>query len=234
MKRKNLVYLIVIIVSVILSVISVFGIIRLMFSFQYNKNGVSHFLVITIDRNRPKEYIGNLEGHEVYIENLDIDGTCFRNIEAENVPIKYALDNKLVSIDEWRKYAFIRSKDGDYELLIFENYEIAVSSKECIIRPLSKNILKYDCKDIKGVAAIEEDNIFYCKLLSTKYEFTMSNINDNQMKLTTSDYGLTKVNEDGTIDLNDRAKEFIIDKGKELILSTQTMDYSEEIILNWN
>ena len=112
------------------------SIVNWLFSSQYNENGISHFLVITIDENQAKEYIGTLGDHDVYVEKLDIDETCFRSIDAENVSIKDAIENNLVSIEDWRKYARNIKTDGDIAILQFENYEIAVSSDECIIRPL--------------------------------------------------------------------------------------------------
>jgi len=70
---------------------------------KYNKKGISHFLVITIDKNQPEEYVGELEERKIYIEKLK--EANFRNIEAENVPIKEAIEKNLTSIKEWKKYA---------------------------------------------------------------------------------------------------------------------------------
>ena len=109
-----------------------------MFSSQYNNNGVSHFLVVTIDENQPREYVGELDNHIIYIENLNLKETNFRNINAENVPIKKAIEEKLVSIAEWKKYAWKIEKDDDAEVLKYDNYEIACTYDDCIIRPLSK------------------------------------------------------------------------------------------------
>ena len=112
--------------------------IRWLFSEQYNEKGISHFLVITIDKNQPREYVGELEGYKVFIENLSLEETNFRTIDAENMPIKEALEKNLVSIEEWRKYAWRVKKDGEAEVLQFENYEIAIDNDECIIRPISR------------------------------------------------------------------------------------------------
>ena len=135
-KSKRLV--IAIIISIVLSVGAISIIIPAMFSAQYNKKGISHYLVITIDNNVSKTYIGELDNHKVYIEKLNIEETVFRSIKAENVSIKEALEKDLVSIEDWKKYAFKTSKKGDYEVLKYENYEIAINDKECIIRPLSR------------------------------------------------------------------------------------------------
>ena len=50
--------------------------------------------------------------------------------------IKEAIEKNLVSIEEWRKYAWKVKKDGDAEILQFENYEIVIVYDDCIIRPL--------------------------------------------------------------------------------------------------
>ena len=101
--KKKVIILIVAIIGVIC--ISTFGI-KWLFSEQYNDKGISHFLVITIDKNQPREYIGELEGHRVFIENLNLEGTNFRTVNAENMSIKEAIENNLVSIKEWKKYAW--------------------------------------------------------------------------------------------------------------------------------
>ena len=106
-----------------------------MYDAQYNENGVSHFLVITIDENQPKEYVGELDAHSVFVEKLNLDDTYFITVTDENISIKEAIENKLISINEWRKYALKTKKDGDAEILRFENYEIVITHKECIIRP---------------------------------------------------------------------------------------------------
>ncbi|MBQ7668522.1 MAG: hypothetical protein IJS47_04280 [Clostridia bacterium] len=114
------------------------GIVTWLFTEQYNSNGISHFLVITIDKNSPKEYVGELDNHLVYVEQLKLDETNFRSVDAKNVSIKEAIDNNLVSIADWRKYAWKIKKDGDTEVLKYENYEIAITSDECVIRLLTR------------------------------------------------------------------------------------------------
>lgn len=109
-----------------------------MFSAQYNPKGISHFLVITIDENQPKEYIGKLADHNIYVEKLNIKETNFTTVDAKNVSIKDAIENDLVSIEDWKKYSRSTKLDGDTEILRYENYEIAISSEECIIRPITK------------------------------------------------------------------------------------------------
>ena len=140
MKKNN--KIIIIVLSIIVLIIGIvffllFGV-KWLFSEQYNENGISHFLVITIDENQSRKYLGLLDNHKIYIERLDLDETNFRNVNAKNVSIKDAIDKKLVSIDEWRKYANKIKIDGNVEIFKFDNYEIACSPIKCIIRPLSK------------------------------------------------------------------------------------------------
>ncbi len=139
MKKKCIIIIIgiVLIVGIVLFFLTP-HIINWLFSSQYNDNGVSHFLVVTIDKSQPREYVGELDGHRIYVEKFNLNETNFRNIDAENVPIKKAIEEKLVSIADWKKYALKIEKDGDSEILKYDNYEMACTYDDCIIRPLSK------------------------------------------------------------------------------------------------
>lgn len=106
-----------------------------MYDAQYNKKGVSHFLVITVEENQPKEYVGTLDGYKIFVERLNLDDTYFISVTAEYIFIKDAIENKLVSINEWRKYAWKTKKVEGAEILQFENYEIVIIQDECTIRP---------------------------------------------------------------------------------------------------
>ena len=55
----------VLIIGIIVLVITfaTVGIVYWLFTEQYNSNGVSHFLVITIDKNKEREHIGRLDGY---------------------------------------------------------------------------------------------------------------------------------------------------------------------------
>ena len=137
MKKKSLYIIIGIIVLLgLLCFLFSSYIINWLFSSQYNENGVSHFLVITIDKTQPKEFVGELDGYNIYVENLDLKETNFRNIDAENVPIKKDISEKLVSIKDWEKYASRVKINGNKKVLKYENYEISCENNECIIRPL--------------------------------------------------------------------------------------------------
>ncbi len=138
MKKKNIILLLTIVIIGIVVFIVMPSVIKWLFSSQYNENGVSHFLVVTIDENQPREYIGELDNHRIYIEGFNLEETNFRNVDAENVPIKKAIEEKLVSVAEWKKYAWKIEKTGDAEVLKYDNYEIACAYDDCVIRPLSK------------------------------------------------------------------------------------------------
>ncbi len=130
--------IIIIFLIIIICVVGLISIIPWLFDAQYNSNGISHLLVITIDKNQPKEYIGKFENHNVYIENLNIAETNFRSIDAKNVSVKEAIEKNLTSIAEWEKYAWSIKKNGDTKIFRYDNYEIAVTNDECIIRPKTK------------------------------------------------------------------------------------------------
>lgn len=118
-------------------IIGIFLTINLMFKSQYNSYGVSHYLVVTIDNKVKDVYIGNLEGYDIYINRLNIKETNFRTIKAENLSIKEAIDKKIVSIDEWKKYAFLRKKESNKEILVFDNYKMVITSKRIVIEPVN-------------------------------------------------------------------------------------------------
>ena len=137
--KKKVIVLITILIIGIVGVVCIFSFgTKWLFSGQYNENGISHFLVITIDKNQSREYVGELDGHRVYVENLNLEETNFRTVNAENMSIKEAIEKNWVSIEEWRKYAWKVKKDGDAEILQFENYEIVIAYDDCIIIPLAR------------------------------------------------------------------------------------------------
>ena len=137
MKKKILITIVLICVALVIILGFSFGS-KWLFSGQYNENGISHFLVITIDESQSKEYLGMLDNHRIYIERLNIEETNFRSVDAKNISIEEAIRKNLVSLDEWKKYAWKIKKDGDIEILKYDNYEIACAYDDCIIRPISK------------------------------------------------------------------------------------------------
>ena len=136
-KKYLIIFGVILIIGFILFLVFFFDI-NWLFSSQYNERGVSHFLVVTIDKNQAREFVGELDNHRIYVENLNLKETNFRNVNAEDVPIKKAIEEKLVSIAEWKKYAWKIKNNDDVEILKYDNYEIACTYDDCIIRPLSK------------------------------------------------------------------------------------------------
>ena len=132
--KKKKIFIIIAAVVVFLTIAGIVCAV-LMYNAQYNSKGVSHFLVVTIDQSKEREQIGRLDGYNVYVEGLKKYN--FRTFNAENLSVKEAIEKNLVSIDEWKKYAFSTKKDNDSLILVFENYEISLTGDECLIRPRS-------------------------------------------------------------------------------------------------
>lgn len=136
MNKKIIVLIALVIIGIIgLICISTFGI-DMLFSGQYNEKGISHFLVVTIDKNQAREYVGELDGYRIFVEGLNLEETNFRTINAENMPIKDAIEGKMVSIEEWKKYAWKIKKESEAEILQYDNYEIVIVCSDCVIRPI--------------------------------------------------------------------------------------------------
>ena len=108
-----------------------------MFAEQYNSKGISSLLNITIDEKQPKEYIGELENYNIYVEKLKKDELYFISINNKHIPVKVAVDEELVSVSDWRKKAWDIKKDENIEILQYENYEIAIDDNDYIIRPIT-------------------------------------------------------------------------------------------------
>ena len=105
---------------------------------QYNSNGLSNIMTVLMDETQEKEYVGELDGHRIFIEGLKIGSLEFTRTNGEKVSLKDAIENELTSIDDWRKGAWKIRKEGDAEILQYENYEIAIAYDDCIIRPISR------------------------------------------------------------------------------------------------
>ena len=233
-KQRNIFKSILICVVSISILICIFGLILHVYSKQYNLKGISNILSVYIDEDREKEYVGNLDGYEIYVENLRVEELNYRTFNAKYIVFKDALDKKMTSIEDWRKGAWYIFKEDDTEILRYESYEIAISKNECIIRPISK----YKSVDVKCHTdntfrtTLKKGNSFSCFILDKEYDFKIKSINKDDIVVTTSKYGLTKVKDDG-IDLKSKEKEFIIEKNKKVELSTQLMDHNESVIIEW-
>jgi len=233
-KQRNIFKSISICVVSISILICIFGLILYAYNKQYNLKGISNILSIYIDEDREKEYVGKLDGYEIYVENLRVEELNYRTFNAKFIMFKDALNKKLTSINDWRKGAWYIFKEDDTEILRYESYEIAISKKECIIRPISK----YKSVDVKCHTdnvfrtTLKKGNSFSCFILDKEYDFKIKSINKDDIVVTTSKYGLTKVKDDG-INLKSKEKEFIIEKNKKVELSTQLMDHNESVIIEW-
>ena len=133
--NKKIIFLISLIIVLIVGGI---GIVFTMFAEQYNSKGISSLLNITIDEKQPKEYIGKLEKYNIYVEKLKIDELYFISINNKHIPLKVAIDEELVSVRDWIKKAWNIKKDGNIEILQYENYEIAIDDNDCVIRPITR------------------------------------------------------------------------------------------------
>lgn len=233
-KQRNIFKFISICIISISILICFFGLILHVYSKQYNFKGISNILFVYIDEDREKEYVGNLDGYEIYVENLRVEELNYRTFNAKYIMFKDALDKKMTSIEDWRKGAWYIFNENNTEILRYESYEIAISNNECIIRPISK----YKSIDVKCHTdntfrtTLKKGNSFSCFILDDEYTFKIKSINKDDIALTTSKYGLTKVKDD-VIDLKSKEKEFIIEKNKKVELSTQLTDHNESVIIEW-
>jgi len=231
-KRYKLIMLPIVLYAIL--VIGILGIIIYAYNTQYNLRGISNILSVYIDKNREKEYVGKLNGYKIYVENLRVEELNYRTYNEKSISLKDAINNKLVSIKDWRRGAWYIFKDNDTEILRYESYEIAITKDECIIRPVS-NYKSVDIKchtDNTYRITLKKGNTFDCILNDKYYSFKIKNIYKDNIIISTSKYGLTKV-KDNKINLKDKEKEFVIEKNKKVEISTQTMDYNESIIIEW-
>lgn len=235
MKKQRNIFKSILICFVSISIlICIFGLILHVYSKQYNLKGISNILSVYIDEDREKEYVGNLDGYEIYVENLRVEELNYRTFNEKYIVFKDALDKKMTSIEDWRKGAWYIFNENNTEILRYESYEIAISKNECIIRPISK----YKSVDVKCYTdntfrtTLKKGNSFSCFILDDEYTFKIKSINKDNIVLTTSKYGLTKVKDEG-IDFKSKEKEFIIEKNKKVELSTQLTDHNESVIIEW-
>ena len=232
-KRYKLIILPIILYAILM--IGIIGIIIYAYNTQYNLRGISNILSVYIDKNREKEYVGKLNGYKIYVENLRVEELNYRTYNEKSISLKDAINNKLVSIKDWRRGAWYIFKDNDTEILRYESYEIAITKDECIIRPVSNyKSVDITCHtDNPYRITLKKGNIFDCRLLDKDYTFQIKDIKENYIVIKASDYGLTKVKDDKTFSLISKKKEFKIDKNKKVELTTQSTDYTNSIVIEW-
>lgn len=233
-KQRRYKWIILPIILYAILVIGILGIIIYAYNTQYNLRGISNILSVYIDKDREKEYVGKLNGYKIYVENLRVEELNYRTFNENTISLKDAINNKLVSINDWRRGAWYIFKNNDTEILRYESYEIAINNNECIIRPVS-NYKSVDIKchtDNTYRITLKKGNTFDCILMDKYYSFKIKNINKDNMVIVASDYGLTKVKDESS-SLIEKKKEFIIEKNKPVEITTQSMDYSETMIIEW-
>ena len=71
-------------------------------------------------------------------KKMKTDELYFISISDERISLEEAITHELASIKDWRKKAWVTLNDGDTEILRYENYEIAITGMECIIRPVTE------------------------------------------------------------------------------------------------
>lgn len=233
-KQKRYKWIIIPIILYAILVIGILGIIIFAYNTQYNLRGISNILSVYIDKDREKEYVGKLNGYKIYVENLRVEELNYRTFNENTISLKDAINNKLVSIKDWRKGAWYIFKNNNTEILRYESYEIAITKDECIIRPVSNyKSIDITCHtDNPYRITLKKGNTFDCILMDKYYSFKIKNINKDNMVIVSSDYGLTKVKDKG-ISLIEKKKEFIIEKNKPVEITTQTTDYNESMIIEW-
>lgn len=133
MKRRyffiTLSLLIVLVIGIIISIV-------MAVAKQYNlKNGISHFLQVTINDEVKRQYVGKLDGYTIYIEGIELENCYYVTFFGKRVNLKESIDKKLVSIYTWRRFSLNAHYSEDYTILYYENYEILFIDKECLIRP---------------------------------------------------------------------------------------------------
>lgn len=105
------------------------------YQLQYNGNAISNYLNITIDSDKGAEYIGTFENHKVYTYQLE--DAYFISFTDEQINIKDAFSNKLISINDLVEHLSKVDTTDAVQMYEFENYQIILTDKLCIIAPLS-------------------------------------------------------------------------------------------------
>lgn len=130
--------ILVIAVAIFVCLILAGGIaIKSIFSSQYNSNGISRYLCITIDDTYGKEYIYKNSEYTVY--TFQLEDAYFMDINANEVSLYDALSTKKISIDDMIEKCNL-NEYNNMKIYAAENYQIILYQKECIITPLDINI----------------------------------------------------------------------------------------------
>ena len=91
------------------------------------------------------------------------------------------------------------------------------------------NKMEINCNSDITIIDLKKGDEISCKLLNTDYIFKVKSSTESSIKLEVNDYGL---NDESS--LVDKKKEFIIKKGEDKAIKTQSTDYQQSIIFSWN
>ncbi len=81
---------------------------------------------------------------------------------------------------------------------------------------------------ITHISSVKDGSTLTYELLGEEYTFTISEISETDLKITVDQYGLTSGNS-----LISKEKEFVLEKGVKLTLTTQTTDTQDSITFSF-
>ena len=124
-------------ICIIVLLIVVIFIIRL-FDAQYNLiTGLSSNINVELDSIKQKEKLGVSKGYTIYVEGINVDKSYFTTIFSNKISLRKAVKKKKVSVKDFKRKCISSVKEKNKTILKFENYEIVVENKKCLIRPLT-------------------------------------------------------------------------------------------------
>lgn len=133
-KRFNIITISVIAIAFIFLMT---GMIKL-FDKQYNlKTGMSNYICVTYDANQEKEWIGESDGYQVYLEGLSAEECYIISIGADRVSLTEAVGDGWVTVEDLIRKPWKIYQSDNSTVYVFENYEIILADNTCIIRQLS-------------------------------------------------------------------------------------------------
>ena len=124
-------------ICIIVLLIVVIFIIRL-FDAQYNLiTGLSSNINVELDSTKQEEKLGVSKGYTIYVEGINVDKSYFTTIFSNKISLRKAVKKKKVSVKDFKRKCISSVKEKNKTILKFENYEIVVENKKCLIRPLT-------------------------------------------------------------------------------------------------
>lgn len=136
-KRKYKIIIIALLILVFVAGLLTMKIAVSAFDSQYHNDGISKYMNITIsDMDRYK--VGELDGYEIYLENLS--EAYFMTAGANRIELEDAIEQGKISMEElydgsWKKEDILLN-GIESTIYYFENYQIVLSDKECVISPI--------------------------------------------------------------------------------------------------